>query len=84
MVPCPGVQGKPASNTGRGVPRVDFLGLKEMEAAIDRMTPNCLDFLIKPTRQVKAYINTTLKVIKARFQRKLKDNCPLVTRAAHK
>lgn len=31
-----------------------------------------------------AYINTTLKVVKARFQRKLKDNGPLITQAERK
>lgn len=58
---------------------------RELEAAsIGRMTRDSTDFLIKLIRQVMAYINTTLKVIKARFQRKLKDNCTLVTQAEHK
>lgn len=45
---------------------------------------DCMDVLIKLIGQAMAYVNTTLTIIKARFQRKPKDNCPLVTQAEHK
>lgn len=55
-------------------PRDHLSGLREMETV---RLPN------KITRKSDG-INTTLKVVKARFQRKLKDNGPLVTQAKRK